>query len=105
MVVVCWELSIELKEVIVFLYLLGLKYLDIVWRLEIFRFIILFIIDWYCKWGSVENNCWKGKYVKLSDRDSCKFLRLVKENRKRKLLDIMVLFNENRDFIVLKRIV
>lgn len=99
------ELSTELKEVIVSLYLSGLKHSDIARRLEIPRPTISSIIDRYRKRGSVENNRRKGKHAKLSDRDSRKLLRLVKENSKRKLSDITALFNENRDSIVSKRTV
>lgn len=97
------ELSTELKEVIVSLYLSGLKHSDIARRLEIPRPTISSIIDRYRKRGSVENNRRKGKHAKLSDSDSRKLLRLVKENRK--LSDITALFNENRDSIVSKRTV
>lgn len=99
------ELSTELKEVIVSLYLSGLKHSDIARRLEIPRPTISSIIDRYRKRGSVENNRRKGKHAKLSDRDSRKLLRLVKENRKRTLSDITALFNENRGSIVSKRTV
>lgn len=99
------ELSTELKEVIVSLNLSGLKHSDIARRLEIPRPTISSIIDRYRKRGSVENNRRKGKHATVSDRDSRKLLRLVKENRKRKLSDITALFNENRYSIVSKRTV
>lgn len=99
------ELSTELVEVIISLYLSGLKHSDIARRLEIPRPTISSIIDRYRKRGNVENIRRKGKHAKLSDRDSRKLLRLVKENRKRKLSDITALFNENRDSIVSKRTV
>lgn len=99
------ELSTELKEVIVSLCLSGLKHSNIVRRLEIHRPTTSSIIDRYRKRGSVDNNRRKGKHAKLSDRDSRKLLRLVKENRKRKLSDITALYNENRDSFVSKRTV
>lgn len=61
--------------------------------------------DRYPKRGSVENIPRKGKQAKLSDRDSRSLLRLVKENRKRKLSDITALFNKNRNSTISKRTV
>ena len=62
------------------------------------------VVDCFRNQGSMENIPRKRKQPNLEDRNTLKLLRSVKENRKRSLSDVTVLFNQNRESAVFNEV-
>jgi len=99
------ELTVGTKKAIVKLNNSGVSQAEISRRLDIPRTTITDILKRFRRRGNVENTHRSGAPSKLSRLDTRGLSRLVRKTRRKSLVDITHLFNQNRDSTVSYRTV
>ena len=91
------DLSSDVKTIIIRNYEAGKSYSEVGRNFQLKRSTVYAVVKIYHEQGDIENQPRSGRKKKLDDRDTCKLLRLVKNNRLLPLQDITRKFNENRE--------